>query len=139
MNPHIIRRHFPQASASLLAANALDYGKADQTIRPELLRENKEEDDFHKLRPKPQHPLRDEPLAAPEAQGGDSKRYHVSIVRVSKRLLDEDNLCGKYVCDFLRYCGAIPSDAPDKTEIRNTQRKAAKGESEHTEITITYP
>lgn len=36
----------------------------------------------------------------------------------------------------MRYCGAIPSDAPGKTSIQTTQRKAGKEEAEHTVIEI---
>lgn len=78
----------------------------------------------------------DAALAKRPAKKADSSRYVVRIVSVRTRLLDEDNLCEKYVVDFLRYCRAIPDDAPGKTKIEITQRKAEKGEDEHTEIKV---
>lgn len=75
-------------------------------------------------------------LPARQAKARDTKRYVIRIVSVRTRLLDMDNLAEKYCVDFLRYCGAIPTDAPSTTEITCTQRKAGKEESEHTEIVV---
>lgn len=58
------------------------------------------------------------------------------VTSVRKCLLDEDNLCEKYHVDCLRYSGIIPDDSPDKVRIETTQRKAAKGEEEHTLIEV---
>lgn len=80
--------------------------------------------------------IRDAALGESQAQDGHPARYFVRITRVSRRLLDEDNLCGKYGCDFLRYCGALPNDAPEQTSIHNTQRKVRSGEEEHTIIEL---
>ena len=67
----------------------------------------------------------------------NSGRVHIRIVSVRKRLLDPDNLCEKYHLDCLRYCGVIQGDEPDKITLETTQRKAAKGEDEHTQIEIS--
>ena len=117
MNPDDIRRLFPNASASLLAANAQDSGAT----------------------PVVECPIGSRPLAAGEAQKADSSRLHIRIVSVRKRLLDPDNLSEKWILDCLRYCGAIRGDEPDKITLETTQRKAAKGEEEHTLVEIWDP
>ena len=78
-------------------------------------------------------------LVKAQVQGRAGDRILVRIESVRKRLLDEDNLVSKYHTDLCRYSGLIPSDAPGICKIETTQRKAAKGEAERTEITITYP
>jgi len=57
----------------------------------------------------------------------------------SSALRASENLVSKYHTDLCRYSGLIPSDAPGICKIETSQRKAAKGEEERTEITITYP
>lgn len=133
MNEREIRRRFPNAGPGFIAANA-DPVASDSELHAEGQENWKAQK--HELRAEPQRTVRATALGEGEAKGGDSTRYLVRITRVSKRLLDEDNLCGKAVCDFMRYCGAIPSDAPERTSIRNVQRKAAKGEEEHTTVEV---
>lgn len=74
------------------------------------------------------------PLAKKEVQGRDKARFRVCIGSRRKRLIDQDNLCEKYIVDLIRYGGVIPDDAPDKCEIEVSQTKCKKGEPE--EITI---
>ncbi len=81
----------------------------------------------------------DGPLAKSEAEKGNSERVLVRITSVRKRLIDEDNLAEKYHVDCCRYAGLIYADSPDQTKIEVCQRKAAKGEAEHTIIEITAP
>jgi hypothetical protein len=81
----------------------------------------------------------DAALVEAQVQGRIGDRILVRIESVRKRLLDEDNLISKYHTDLCRYSGLIPSDAPGVCKIETTQRKAAKNEAEHTQITITYP
>lgn len=118
---------FPNASQDVIALNAQ---------RAELPNNAKDRPQVafgdSKLERDPSHAA----LAKRQTKKGDSERYVVRIVSVRTRLLDEDNLCEKYVVDFLRYCGAIPDDAPGKTKIEITQRKAKNGEEEHTEIKV---
>ena len=78
-------------------------------------------------------------LVETQVQSGTGDRILVRIESIRKRLLDEDNLVSKYHTDLCRYSGLIPSDAPGVCKIETTQRRAEKGEIEHTEITITYP
>ena len=89
--------------------------------------------------PIPQRAPSNAALVETQVQSGTGDRILVRIESVRKRLLDEDNLISKYHTDLCRYSGLIPSDAPGVCKIETTQRKAAKGEAERTEITITYP
>jgi hypothetical protein len=114
MNPHELARRFPNASLGCLSANHQDYGQDAAT----------------------QSAIRDVPLATRQVEEGSSGRFLVRITSVRKRLADEDGLCGKFHTDCLRYAGFIPDDRPEICSIRTTQRKAAKGEEEHTLIEV---
>ena len=78
-------------------------------------------------------------LAAGQVQERPDGRFLVRVESVRKRLADEDGLCEKYVVDCCRYAGWLPDDAPGICKIETTQRKAAKGEAEHTILEITTP
>jgi len=78
-------------------------------------------------------------LAAQPVEASATSRIHIRFESVRKRLCDPDNICEKWTLDCLRYIGVIRGDEPDKITLETTQRKAAKGEAEHTQITITYP
>ena len=125
MNPHTIRRLFPNASKSIIAANAQDYAKTHADCAGTIA--------------KLESPLGDRALAAGEAKTQDTSRVHIRFISVRQRLCDPDNLSEKWLLDCLRNCGAIKGDEPDKITLETTQRKAEKGEEEHTQITITYP
>lgn len=71
-----------------------------------------------------------------QAKGGDGRRFLVVVKSFRRRLLDEDNLCCKYIVDLCRYAGIIPSDAPGTTTIKVCQEKVTKGEPEKTTIEI---
>lgn len=114
MDEQQFRQRFPNASASCVAANVA-------RARPVA---------------EPQRIARDAALGAAQTKSRDSQRFLVRITSVRKRLLDEDNLVGKYHCDLLRYAGIIPSDAPAVTSIQTRQRKAAKGEAEEVVIEV---
>jgi len=127
MKPDDIRRLFPNASASLLAANAQGAllqieeskgGKVD-ALRPELERNS-----------------RNGAVGKGKAKGRDSRRFLVRVTSVRCRLLDEDNICEKYVVDCCRYAGVLPGDGPGQTHIQVGQRKAGKEEVEHTLIEV---
>lgn len=115
MNPDEIRKLFPHATKSLLAANAQDS-------RP-----------VAKLEPNP----KPRTLGSSKAEALDTGRILVRVTSVRKRLLDEDNLCEKYHVDCLRYSGLLLTDAPEAVQIITTQRKCEKGEEEHTLIEIS--
>ena len=83
----------------------------------------------------------DAPLAAGEVQKEGPRRdsrIQVHVISFRRRLLDEDNLVSKYHNDGLRYCGLLPTDAPQFVSIRTTQEKVAMEEEERTEITLSY-
>jgi hypothetical protein len=80
----------------------------------------------------------DATLAAPQAEAGHPQRVFVRVTSVRKRLLDPDNLCEKYHVDCCRYAGFLLGDSDKHLTLTTNQRKAAKGEEEHTEIQIDY-
>lgn len=77
------------------------------------------------------------PLEKKKVQGRSSQKFFIRITSIRKRLIDEDNLCGKYHCDLCRYAsGGVFGDEAGKTKIEITQRKVEKGEEEKTLIEI---
>lgn len=100
-------------------------------------------DDHHPPNPRPapklERHLGHESLATSEGPQESAGRVLVRVCSVRKRLLDPDNISEKGIVDCLRFCGALRGDEPDKITLETSQRKAEKGEQEHTLITITYP
>lgn len=129
MDESSIRKLFPNASRSTLAANALD---------PELFSERSENKADAPDAVRGQLEQRDATgaLRKERAKREDSKRFLVRVTSVRSRLIDEDNLCEKYVVDCCRYSGLLPGDGPGQTKIEAKQRQAGKGEEEHTVIEI---
>ncbi len=111
----IIKR-YPRASESFIRAN-LSVGDTGPVAKLEC-------DPCHA------------PLAKEKVQRSTGKRFLVCITSIRKRLLDQDNLAEKYHVDLCRYAGIIPDDSPAQIEIQTGQRKAIKGEEEHTVIEI---
>jgi hypothetical protein len=111
MTRNELTRRFPKASEAFIRANC--------SAAPELERGPS-----------------DEPLEKKEVQGPVSNRFLVRVTAVRKRLLDEDNLCAKYHVDLCRYSGVIPDDAPGQCQIETRQRKAEKGEQEHSVVEV---
>lgn len=131
MNPDDIRRLFPNASRSLLAANSA----ASELPKPEVS-PRAEEGMPAAVRPKLERRARHAALGAAKAKGGDPGRFLVRVTSVRRRLIDDDNLCEKFVVDCCRYAGLIPGDGPGQTRIEVRQRKAGKEEPEETVIEI---
>jgi hypothetical protein len=127
----LIRQLFPNASRSLIEANTRD---------PELpfdeKREGGETANNALLRPKLERHNEPRTVGKAKAQKGDSRRFLVRVTSIRRRLLDEDNLCEKYVIDCCRYAGLLPGDSPGETKIEVTQQKAATKEAECTVIQI---
>lgn len=115
MTTNELRRRFPRAAESFIRENADDQSPANPIME--------------------RHP-RNEPLAAKEVQGFAGAGILVRVTSVRSRLIDEDNLCEKYHVDLCRYAGIIPDDAPGVCRIETTQRKAAKGEAQHSIIEV---
>lgn len=79
----------------------------------------------------------DASLEKKKVQGRSGQKFLIRITSIRKRLIDEDNLCGKYHCDLCRYAsGGVFGDEAGKTKIEITQRKVEKGEEEKTLIEI---
>ena len=118
MTPYELKARFPNASDAFISANCDRVD--DPRSAPELERS-----------------VRTGALVARQVKEANSQRFLVSVESVRRRLLDEDNLCEKYHVDCCRYAGLLPGDSPAQVSIETTQRKATKGEEEHTVITIT--
>lgn len=86
--------------------------------------------------PQPQRAVRNEPLAEIPRAHGHGQRYAVVITSVRTRLLDPDNLCGKWFIDGLRHAGLIPDDTAAIVDYTICQKKAASKECQRTEIEI---
>ena len=110
-------------------------------LPPHLQRKINEYDqtNYPRQAPKLEQDSRNGPLAAKPIEAPMPGRVHIRFESVRKRLLDPDNISQKWALDCLRYIGVIRGDEPDKITLETTQRKAAKGEEEHTEIIIQYP
>jgi len=126
MDKNEIAQRFPQASSAFIRLNASDQptgGTAvpDGDVRPsaELERDSG-----------------DGAVAALPVQKGVGGSFLVRITAVRKRLLDQDNLCEKYVVDLCRYAGIIPGDSPATTQIEVFQQKAEPGQGEFVRIEI---
>jgi hypothetical protein len=86
--------------------------------------------------PVPQRRSRNGSLAKGKDEKGDTAKFFVRIVSYRRRLLDEDNIVGKWHTDMARYCGILPSDAPGQTRIITTQEKIDSKDQEYTLIEI---
>ena len=80
-----------------------------------------------------------EPLATGKGKKEAFGRVHFKFVSVRKRLIDPDNVSVKWLLDCCRRIGLVAGDEHDKVTIETAQRKAEKGEEEHTIIEITKP
>ena len=86
-----------------------------------------------------ERPACNEPLATGKGEKEASGRVHFKFVSVRKRLIDPDNVSVKWLLDCCRRIGLVAGDEHDKVTIETAQRKAEKGEEEHTIIEITKP
>lgn len=131
MNPDEIKRLFPNASKSLVEANA-----GNPLIQKQEERPRSQAGDPTSGRSKLERCSPTTAVGQSKAKRGDSPRLLVRVTSVRRRLIDEDNLCEKYVLDCCRYAGLIPGDSPSEVRIETRQRKAAKGEDEVTVVEI---
>lgn len=131
MNPHQLKRLFPHASKSVLAANSGDYG----TGKPE---------DPHLAagggpaiaQPADVRPL-DSVLPGQEAV---EKRILVRItVRKCGILQDADNCAVKALVDQLRAIEAIPNDDPATIRLQVEQVRVKTKKEQGTEVEIIWP
>ena len=79
------------------------------------------------------------PLAAGATQEIHPGRFLVRVTSFRRRLLDEDNLCEKYVVDCCRYAGLLPADDAGAAKIEVSQIQVRRKEEERTEVLIEGP
>lgn len=116
MSPKQLKDLFPHATPDFIKANS----HVEDPRKSPIVERN------------PRHAT----LEPPQPQRRDTTRFIVRVTAVRKRLIDVDNLCEKYHVDALRYCGLLPSDAPERTQIETSQRKAEKNEAPHVILEI---
>lgn len=85
---------------------------------------------------KPECPVCDVPLAAPEGEEKNTGRILVRIIGRRVRLLDPDNCICKYHLDCLRYAGIIPNDREEDIELHVKQEKVCTKAEECTIIEV---
>jgi hypothetical protein len=119
MNEFEFRRRFPQASEDTFRKNVSTGNNPPQNEAPQLER----------------HPG-DESVAAPQVQKTPTGRVLVRIESRRINLLDEDNLCEKFLVDCCRYAGLIPGDAPHQAHIEARQIQVATKEEEETVLSV---
>lgn len=115
-----ILRRFPHATNSFIKANAEDCPDSPSPS------------------PKPERPLRDDPVGETPREESDTTRTLVRITSFRRRLLDPDNLMGgsKYFTDGLRYAGLISGDAEAQIRLEVSQQKVKSKADECTRIEI---
>jgi len=134
------------------------------TWTPEQLRDYERKQEVRAARPKrvsrkggdisgtaeslPQLPVRDDVLEESpiqEAHPRDSKKcnkrsgkpkYIIQFICFRVRLLDNDNLCTKFMCDGLRHAGIIEDDNPAICEMRWRQVRVTGSKREGTLIRV---
>ena len=87
--------------------------------------------------PKPQRPICNEPVATVTGKEGNGQRFSVRITSYRVRLLDPDNLCGKYFVDCLRYSGIISDDTAEVVDYSIRQEKVRTKAEEATLIEVS--
>lgn len=148
MNPHMLKRLLPQASASTIAANSADFGSGVPEEAPRLAPESfstqKQPDDHHpetqiQDAKSPQSTASLDADRAGEAPGTGRPAVCFTLRRV--RLLDTDAKHGscKDLLDGLQYAGLIRGDREDQITLEVTQEKVAHRKDEETVIKIQYP
>jgi len=105
------------------------------TWTPEQFREYQNRGEASSAKPQPI--IRHEPLGAAEGEAQNSGRLLVSITSYRTRLLDPDNLCGKYFLDSVRYSQLIKDDKPDCIDFKISQVKVKTKAQEKTEIEVS--
>lgn len=130
MNPHTIKRLFPNASPSVLAANAGDYGEPhDNQANPAGIPDTK----------LPQQPPALEGAGEGEAPGTGCAHVCFTLFRVKLLDVDAKVASTKDLLDGLATAGLIRGDREGEISLEVRQEKVRTYKDEKTEITITYP
>lgn len=69
----------------------------------------------------------------------NSSRVFVRITSFRQRLIDPDNLVGKYFLDACRYAGLLRDDKESEITYEITQVPVVSKSEQRTEIEIIYP
>lgn len=131
MNPHQLKRLFPHASKSVLAANSGDYGAGKPEAVIPVKDSRKAAESERAVKGEGQ-----QLAGCIEAKKGSPGRLHLKFISVRKRACDPDNLVPKWTIDCLRYCGIIKDDTSEHITLETTQQKCCKGEEEHTVLEV---
>lgn len=149
-----IRQLFPNASSEFIRANLLT-GEDDRYVLPaSMVREAAktpstgivaQKKPIHEVHTRsktprsiPQQTAGHESMATKAGKGSPPRRLLVRITSVRRRLLDSDNLIGKYYVDCLRYCGILLNDTEAEIDFRISQKKARTKDEERTIIEVEY-
>lgn len=137
MNPHQLKRLFPNASTSALAANASDYGKPNDNHSSTKLPLPQPEQQATAL----ERQDAGEKDMPPSLIGSDGSRVSVGITLFRVRLLDPDNKYSacKDLIDGLRYAALLRDDKEEDITLEVTQERVKHFADERTVVTITYP
>ncbi len=118
MTETALKSLFPNASEAFIRANSdLPVGRSRSNAKPEPV-------------------ACDAALGASQVQKGTGAKFLVRLRSFRRRLLDEDNLVGKFHTDLCRYASIIPDDAPGIAEIKVSQTKVGSKEKEFVRIEI---
>ena len=131
MNPHLLKTLFPNASASVLKANASDFanGKPEEST-----------DMVPTHAPRQPKRLPDQALeVVQQPQAGVGQRIILRITCYRVSLQDPDNGLFKPLVDQLRYAGIIPEDDHATLKLETDQIRVATKKEEGTEVEIIYP
>src|SRR5687768_13426165 len=111
-------------------------GFTSEWLRSLEVRRSQREREIARSSPVVERSHRSEPLGTPPIQEANTQRIVVRVHSVRKRLLDEDNLCEKFLVDALRYCGFISDDAAKLVKIEVSQEKCGQREEEHVILSV---
>lgn len=136
MNPHLLKTLFPNASKSVLEANATDYGNGrpvEDTPRPRL----------QNAKPQPNEKAALGVVAEGKEAGvsGVGSRVKIRITGYRVKPLDPDNFAGstKDAIDALRCSGLIEGDEWWRITLETEQEKVHSYKEEKTVIEVIYP
>ena len=121
-----LRARFPNHPESFIRRNAFDTvpERADGSVGNRRSNPKLERDPGHGA------------LGQGQIQNFSPGKLLVRLTSYRTRLLDEDNLCEKYLVDCCRYSGLIRQDSPGAAKIEVRQEKVGKGEPEFVKIEI---
>ena len=115
----------------------LTLDQIPQKYHAEIARQLYNEDRSKTPSSEPKQVICHESLAKDTRETYYTGSVSICITSYRRRLLDPDNLCGKYFLDATRYSCLIPDDTAKAISYTIKQVKVRKKEEERTEIEIT--